>query len=350
MSNKLVCLWKQLEFWFSKKPQGFYKFIKPCAHRLYRAGDSWCEQLSLSENTFRKYLSPLCVTYTSKKAFISQHDPFQGKPYACYFDRLKKLTFYFRNPVVADGLSAQKILSLFCASDCVWSYTDLNKDFNNPPKSPLKLIKPNREGGRVISSKKKQNPHKLSASIPPMAQQMYEIWKTATQDHITTPPLTPHFASKLMQALQTFFGNCLAQWKAYCQKITSSSFLMGKNSSFQAWLIWIIRGDVVQKVQEGAYGIASDKIEPSAIVDEVSCENKSQEILLSAPQETFVQKTLQALKQAIGAPAFASWFDNITFQLDGEGRGIQLGNVSVFHKEQLLNRFSLLLRKYCIEV
>ena len=41
----------KLEYWFSmpRYVGGFYKFVEPCKHPLYRAGDSWSEELGVSK-------------------------------------------------------------------------------------------------------------------------------------------------------------------------------------------------------------------------------------------------------------------------------------------------------------
>lgn len=38
--------------WKAQKRRPFYKFTRPCAHPLYREGDSWCEELKFSRREF----------------------------------------------------------------------------------------------------------------------------------------------------------------------------------------------------------------------------------------------------------------------------------------------------------
>ena len=45
-------LMQQLDYWFSQKPDGFYKFLSPCNNQQYKPGDSWEEELSLSKDEF----------------------------------------------------------------------------------------------------------------------------------------------------------------------------------------------------------------------------------------------------------------------------------------------------------
>jgi len=61
----------KLEFWFAnpKYKEGFYKFVEPCAHPLYREGDSWSEELGISRKIFAKAFDLIGVRYKSKSAY-----------------------------------------------------------------------------------------------------------------------------------------------------------------------------------------------------------------------------------------------------------------------------------------
>lgn len=88
----------QLEFWFKvngSKP--FYKFLEPCGHELYREGDSWSEELGMTSSEIRSAFKRIGTIYKSKRAFVESQDVFKGKPYASYYDRIRKTTYYLRN-------------------------------------------------------------------------------------------------------------------------------------------------------------------------------------------------------------------------------------------------------------
>lgn len=87
----------QLEYWFAKYTQGFYKFMEPCEHGHYRQGDSWTEELCLSRKVFNKAFDLIGIRYKSKAAFEASQDKFQGKLYASYYDRRQNKTYYRRN-------------------------------------------------------------------------------------------------------------------------------------------------------------------------------------------------------------------------------------------------------------
>lgn len=96
-------LMQQLDYWFSKthgKP--FYKFKAPCEHALYKEGDSFTEELGFSVDEFTNAFSKIGTVFKSKTEFEVAEDKFSGKYYACYIDRQKSLTFYYRNNELLD--------------------------------------------------------------------------------------------------------------------------------------------------------------------------------------------------------------------------------------------------------
>ena len=82
-----------LEYWFKKKPDGFYKFIEACSHRLYKEGDSWTEQLDCDPKSFSTSFKKIGTKYKSRSAFEAAEDKFQGKMYASFYDRYTNQTF-----------------------------------------------------------------------------------------------------------------------------------------------------------------------------------------------------------------------------------------------------------------
>ena len=99
-------LYEQLEFWSAKYPDGFYKFMtKPTSpHRLYKEGDSFEEEIGFSPDEFRTAFDNIGVRYKSKTEFNNAPDKFQGKYYCSYTDKIERVTWYYRNHSLANGL------------------------------------------------------------------------------------------------------------------------------------------------------------------------------------------------------------------------------------------------------
>ena len=115
-SASTAILMQQLDYWFDKTGQGFYKFLAPCHHLAYQKGDSWTEELGFSEKEFRTAFRNIGVKYNNKTSFDEQDDPFQGKYYCSYTNKREGKTYYFRNDKLVDA--------------------DLNQVFMESPETP----------------------------------------------------------------------------------------------------------------------------------------------------------------------------------------------------------------------
>jgi hypothetical protein len=93
---------KQLDYWFSKMGNKFYKFIEPSSNqRSYKEGDSWTEELCVSRKTFTRAFDKIGIRYKSKSSFRESQDKFQGKAYASYYDRQTKQTVFLKNTQIS---------------------------------------------------------------------------------------------------------------------------------------------------------------------------------------------------------------------------------------------------------
>lgn len=86
-----------LEYGFRKNPEGYFKFIEPCSHKLYKAGYSLIEELGCGRHTFVRAFKRIGAKYNSRTDFEKATDKFQGKLYASYYDRNTNLTIFIRN-------------------------------------------------------------------------------------------------------------------------------------------------------------------------------------------------------------------------------------------------------------
>jgi hypothetical protein len=109
-------LFQQLEWRFSKYPEGFYKFMKPSPnHQKYKLGDSWMEELGFSREEFRTAFDAIGIRYNSKTEYLNRQK--EGNTfirrdesgndttealYCSYHDRNSGLTFHLRNHDLVD--------------------------------------------------------------------------------------------------------------------------------------------------------------------------------------------------------------------------------------------------------
>lgn len=109
-------LMQQLDYWFERKPGGFYKFLENCNQPLCRPGESWVEELGISAVEFRTTFDRFGIRYKSKSEFDRATDKFQGKFYCSYHDKRAQLTWYFRNHELLDQ-ALDTLLAVPKASD-----------------------------------------------------------------------------------------------------------------------------------------------------------------------------------------------------------------------------------------
>jgi len=107
--EKTCLMMAQLEYWFNLQPDGFYKFMTPAKgdNNAYKKGDSWTEEMGMSDSKIKSALRPICTRYKSKTKYDEAiGDKFEGKLYCSYYHKPSHLTFYFRNhEKVNEGLA-----------------------------------------------------------------------------------------------------------------------------------------------------------------------------------------------------------------------------------------------------
>ena len=247
-SQNAVILFDRLEYWFSKKPGGFYKFIEPCEHPLCKEGDTWADELGFSKKVFRLAFDKIGIRYKSKMQFEAESDPFKGKMFAYYQDRQTKKTIFVRN---------NKILSEF--------YAGLKKSFLNikekgrgllpkPISSTLKKVSPtvnplgSPHGGaskdkqrttsflfktknKLEKIEKEKDLTQTSKKDNVEALGMIKIWKKIIGE-ASLPKETPLMLSRVSKALEDVFDGDIDLFEKHCLKIGSSKFLMGEKGGF----------------------------------------------------------------------------------------------------------------------
>ena len=82
---------------FSKQPDGFYKFIEPCSHRLYKKYYSWAEELGCGRKCFTRSWEKIGFRQKSRRSFEETKDKFECKLYAIYYDSNLNQMFFVCN-------------------------------------------------------------------------------------------------------------------------------------------------------------------------------------------------------------------------------------------------------------
>jgi hypothetical protein len=262
--DRATLILEKLEFFFSRQPDGFYKFIEPCSHRLYKKRDSWAEELGCDRKCFTRAWEKIGFRHKSRRAFEEAEDKFEGKLYASYYDRYRNQMFFIRNHDLAN-----ETLKEFYKPKKSKERTEgsqVEKPNDSPASTPL-------GNGHSVPSYKdvKKTPPDLSKdkshASNEIVKKMIDIWTAIVQEGRGQIELTGKLIAFLKKALTDKFDDCLQKWKEYCISIARSKFLMGEKTSFKADLGWALKFESIRKILSGNYGIGdrSRKLTPEEL-------------------------------------------------------------------------------------
>ncbi len=327
----------QLDYWFSKKPNGFYKFLEPCNHPLYKAGDSWSEELGISRRVFNAVFDLIGIRYNSKTAFREAKDKFQGKLYASYHDRKTHKMFFIRNSELHQ--QKEKTLPITNISNLkkISQKTSISQDkvILKSTNSSLSNIRSSNDtncrsyGGTIGGKNKDSFTNITSSSVDTeikaqtkksddfteskkIAEEMKNIWI----EEIGEPEIN-HLSSALIarinQSYLSVFDSSLEKWRIYCRQIASSHFLMGekRGANFKARLTWAIKPETFERIQAGDFTLGDRKVEERPKEISLEEENKArdelkQELLNSSKDETWIEACLR-LCEILGPKMVKNW-------------------------------------------
>lgn len=283
--NPIAIIQHQLEYWFSKYPKGFYKFLEPCKHPLYKVGDSWTEEIGYSRPVFNKAFDTIGIRYNSKSEFTKAEDKFQGKLYASYYDRKTNKTFFIRNTSALQPkerpLYTKKPIAIDNPSQHVTAAQNQTvyrkqKRGQSTTNSCSRNETNNHSYGGTIGGKNKNSftinsssssdlknslqKIELSTESKNIAEEMKKIWIEEIGE-CEINHLSSSMISRLHSSYSNVFDNSVEQWRIYCRKIASSKFLMGEGSkTFKVWFSWAIKPKSYERIQAGEFTLGDRKI------------------------------------------------------------------------------------------
>ncbi len=212
-------LMQQLDYWFAIKPDGFYKFLEPVkpkgkdaqgnlipGHRLYRPGDSWCEELNCTPHEFRRMFDAVGVRWNSKREFMNADDPFVGRGYCSYVDRKENLTHYFRNHVFVDAF-----LDQFVADGAI------NLSISGKRSTDIGGLKP----------QSSQKPTSIEQRLPSEINTTTTNASSQKESHVVVsdlifPTQTSHAERKSIQAVLESSGMDVSKWQEVLDELTGA--------------------------------------------------------------------------------------------------------------------------------
>lgn len=314
--DRATLIFDRLEFYSSRQPEGFYKFIEPNSHRLYKKDDSWTELLDCHRTSFWRAFKLIGKKHTSRWTFEASEDKFDGKLYASYYDRLTNRMFFVRNHDAVKEFFAQinvasiskvllsehkktsQISPMLASNGCSVCTEQNAHSYKEPKNTSSELFKNNSHASNETTKK------------------MIDIWLKVVEGGREQLNITRRLLAFLRQALKDKFESSLEKWKKYCQDIASSRFLMGEiKPSFRATLDWALKFDVIQKILDGNYGIG-DRTPKAILPSQVDL----QEEILNSEESQEIKDFRTLCLQTVGNANYISNFKklNIEFREEGE--------------------------------
>ena len=305
-STNAALMMSQLEFWFkAREGKSFYKFLEPCEHERYKEGDSWQEELGMSSSEIRSAFKKIGIAYKSKKAFNEAEDIFQGKYYASYYDRIRKITYYFRNTSkvnkVFEALEGEHNKTSFIADEEVlvaeqekstsevveaknnhlpnlknetWESVDLQDGLciqdNNQDYTYHKQLREEIEREGLLERKESIetreekeeieaiNPKEENITLAETSIPYLEILKMYNQElgtYLGAKEVLSTSEKERMKYLWFKLGKRVEDFKLAFHKVAESSFLCGRleGKHFRASLAWLLDGSHFKRIISGSY-------------------------------------------------------------------------------------------------
>ena len=167
---------------------------------------------------------------------------------------------------------------------------------------------------------------------------MIEIWNELIQPS-KPETMTALIEKKCHEALLSHFENNIEQWKNYCSRIASSSFLMGEQ--FTLTLGWALKAEWIQKVLNGDYDDHDWRKENDMArkPKPVKLEAVTLDEVLAACKNEIDRKIKPILFQKLGAETYASWIHRTSASFYVEGEQICVNSCSRFVRKEIINRF-----------
>jgi len=161
-------------------------------------------------------------------------------------------------------------------------------------------------------------PENVDISSP--TAEMFKIWKENLEEkaHEFLDHQTETF---LLSAFRHKFGEDLNNWKFYCQKIRSSSYLMGEN--FQLSLSWALKWGTIDRIQRGEFGVVREaemakKNETSPASGNAVTQFQMESLIRLLQEDEELKKIRRHILLLVGPEEYYSWFHRGEYTRDGK--------------------------------
>lgn len=329
---------QQLHYWISSPKN--YGAVKEGNRWIYNSYQQWHEQIRvLSAKTIQRAFKLLEDRGLIQSQQFKKSSCDQTKAYTIMYERLAA---FEKNDVIKPR-----------KSNVVRDQKTQNSSISHQDK----MSKPSGQNDQILIRKtKKTTENSLLLSQDPAAIQLentsesiavladkkagggeindlLSCWQKWVNPEQAT--LTSYQKRLLKNAFQNAFEGKMEKWEAYCQKISTSKFLMGEVSAFKIQLDWALQQATIQRILEDGFTFGDRTVvSKDIILSESKLINETENALKTRDRlkkHLFCQDTKDA--------DYLSWFSQ-TIIKDRAGGLPTLYVANEFVKKTLVTRFN----------
>lgn len=249
--NESIVL-QQIHYWLNPR---INKTIKDHHHWVYNSYDQWKEQFPFwSAITIKRTFQSL----EKMGLLITKNFNASGfNKTKWYRIDYKKLEDYARDASNGSERSARSdqndpSMGSSCTQErikMIPSYRDTETTTETSSPSQVSSLKP-----MASHPKKKEEAQKGKGKTEDMIpENMLALWQHVVGKGEGDLLHRPARKASLLTAFERYFQGSLTEWETYCQKLTTSQFLMGETrEKFRLNIDWAIKPDTIEKILDGS--------------------------------------------------------------------------------------------------
>ena len=183
--------------------------------------------------------------------------------------------------------------------------------------------------------------------ISKQEREMIEIWDKIIRQGEGSTKLPKQKYKMLTKMLERHFDGKIDNWAAYCQKITTSKFLMGQVNAFKASLDWALKEESIIKIQNGDYGVGEWKIASSTNSNNQTYSEK--ETIAFLKEDQVCKELRSKILEEIGIASYKAWFSRVNMFLTEES-GLEIKTPTRFIESYIRDNYISKIEKMCNEI
>jgi hypothetical protein len=372
----------QLHYWLSKKAG----ITDPSGLRwVYNTEASWSQQLKLSVRQLRRYVSRFTEEGIIHVQKLSSHKSNRTNYYTINYEALAqclgsteglvssesprnvhedivsssrghhgrmvihRLTHRKTKKDKSEGTAVERVesqtpvclteeqKSISQVADFVFSSGDKGEEGRGELEPPpiAKVVC----GESLLGGKDAGDSHRPDKASKPntTVQDMVALWNERFPKAYAT--LSKPLARHLMGAFKHKFDSSMDQWKAYCERIASSTYLMGEG--FTLSLSWALKFATIDRIGQGELGV-KPQAESIKAVDTEALHVQAQAHIAYVAEGAGAKQLRTQLLEAFGAAKYTSWLTQVDL-VEGEGGALRLKAHNRFVEDYVFKEYGSIL-------